>query len=230
MKVDRSKLVRGLNLVTIAGINQIVVGKDGRVCFNSPDGSVVVYGNVGITDLGFDVALPDISLFVRMIKRFSAPEIDVKYDQNCFQMSADRIQWKYLAGAAEIFQTLDPNAIAAMIQSVQFMCQVPVDLLKKISGIQATVKAAYIHFYAQGGQLNVVVGDVGTYSGTTQIDVHAPTDFDIKLPADRFIEIVDRVDRPHVTLGFGVSPDRAFLQVQIEDFSWILASVTVEEA
>lgn len=224
MLVDRALIMRALNIVAVSGIDSIVISQDGSVCHPSPDRTVIVYGNTKVGTLDADWALPDISLFTRMLKAFSSPSIDIVRQKNSFNMVGDGIQWRYRLGNKESLQVLQPDIVQEVVDSIKHTVTVTIDAMKKIVSIQSTVRAAYIHFIAKEGHFKVQVGEAETYSGVIDLEAAFDTEFDVKIPADKFTEIVEKLDAPSIVLGFALEGRKA-IRVSLPEFSWVLGAV-----
>jgi len=224
MQIDRALLMRGLGIASVAGINQIVITKDSNVCHPAPDRTVFVYGNLRVEGLDNDWVLPDIGLFMRMLKSFTSAQIEITRDKSCFRMVADGIQWKYRLGNKDTIQSVSPDAVSELLETLHMGTTVSVDVMKRLASIQSIVKAAYIHFIAKDGQFKVVVGEEETYAGTIDLEASMEENFDLKIPADRLVEIVALIDNPAVDLKFGVK-DKKVIQIALPDYSWIIGAV-----
>ena len=224
MRIDRSMVLRALNLVSISGINEVVINQDGTVCHPSPDRTLFVYGNLELEGLDEAWAIPDISLLQRMLKQFQSPEIDVSRNRNSFLMQADGIRWNYRLGSVDAIQKLKSDAIEEVLANMDFSCTVTVDVLKKIQSIQSVVKASYIHFVSKEGKFFVMVGERDTYAGTTELELSPKMDFDLKVPADRLIGVIEKIDDPKVSLQFWCGTKK-LIRVQMPTFGWIIGAI-----
>ena len=224
MQIDRAAVMRGLSVVNVNGIEQIVIFKDGTVCAASPDRTVFVYGNIGVGELDEDWALPDIGLFQRMLKSFTSAKIDIVRQRNSFSMTGDGIQWRYRLGNKEILQTLKPEDLDKVLKSMKQPVDISIDVMKRLAGIQSTIRASYIHFVSHGGSFKILVGEADTYSGSIDLEVSPKDDFDLKIPADRLTTIIDKLDEPSVTLRFGVDSVKA-VRVALPKFSWLIGAI-----
>lgn len=224
MRIDRPLIIRGLDLVSVSDINRIVVRKDGSVCHHSPDRTAFVYGNLEVGQLDEDWALPDIQLFIRMLKTFTSTDVEITRSRNSFIMRADGVEWSYRLGSVDVIQTLEPSQVESLLATMSVKCSVAVDTLKKICGIQSVVKAAYIHFVSKEGKFKVVVGEKDTYAGSTPLEVNPDRDFDVKVPAEKFVELVGKLDCPSLELQFCLE-ERKVLRLAMPNFSWLLGCV-----
>ena len=224
MRIDRAIVMRGLNIVGVSGIDQIVITKEGNVCHPSPDRTIFVYGNLRIKGMDEDWVLPDLSLFARMLKSFTSATVEITRVKSSFQMVGDGIQWKYRLGNREVIQSIDSEVVADLLSSLELGTTVSVDVMKRLASVQSIIKAAYIHFVAKKGKFHVIVGEEETYNGVIDLEASFDEDFDLKIPADRLIEIVDKIDNPTVELKFGTG-NKKIIQVALPDFSWIVGAV-----
>jgi len=216
-------VLRALDIISVSDISQIVITKDGNVCHPSPDRTVIVYGNTRLK-LDEDWALPDIGLFAGMLKAFVSANIDLVRSRNSFSMVGDGINWRYRLGSKEVLQVIQPEVVEDLLESLEPAISVSIDALKKIAGIQSTIRAAYIHFISKDGRLFCQVGEADTYSGTIDLETNPKNDFDIKIPASRFVEIVGKVDSPSVSISFGLE-GRKVIRIALSEFSWIIGAL-----
>jgi len=225
MQIDRAAVMRGLELVTVSGINRIVISKEGKVCHPSPDQTVLIYGNLELGELDDAWALPDISLFLRMLKVFTATHVDLVRGRNCFTMAAEKVKWTYRLGNAEAIQTLAASVVEGIISTLTQPIELSIDFLKKVCGIQAVIHAKFIHFVSHDGKFGIVVGEKETYAGSTDVDHSLDNDFDIKIPADRFTEIVGKIDEPVVGVRFNLTENKRAIRIGMSKFSWIIGGI-----
>ena len=224
MQIDRALLMRGLNIASVAGINQIVINKDSTVCHPAPDRTGFIYGSLRVKGLDDDWVLPDIQLFMRMLKSFTSGTIEIVRDKSSFRMVADGIQWQYRLGNRDTIESVPADAVGELLESLKMGTTVSVDVMKRLASIQSIIKAAYIHFISAKGKFKVVVGEAETYAGTIDLKASMKEDFDLKVPAERLTEIVDKIDNPTVELKFGVEGKKV-IQIALPDFSWIVGAV-----
>ena len=223
MLIDRALVLRALDIVSVSDISQITISKDGNVCHISPDRTVIVYGNTKLK-LDEDWVLPDIGLFVGMLKAFISPNIDVVRSRNSFSMVGDGIQWRYRLGNKDAIQVIQPDVVEDLLSTLEPPTFVSIDTMKKIAGIQSTIKAAFIHFISKDGNFRVQVGEHDTYSGTIDFEYNPKEDFDVKIPANRLVEVVGKIDSQSVNIRFGLT-GRRVVRVELPEFSWIIGAV-----
>lgn len=220
MQLDRSKLLRGLDLVNVGGIEQVVVAKTGEVRQISSDRIIIAQGNLGVGGFEDEWTLPDISLFARMLKSFTSSTLEVTRARNSFEMVAGGIKWRYRLGDASLIARIEAEKIDQIEASLKHSVTTTVDVLKRISEIQGVVKAAYIHFVSKEGKMEVLIGESDTYSGSISLESSQPEDFDLKIPATRFVEIISKIDSTSVVVKFGKA-----IKIEMPDFSWYIGTV-----
>jgi len=224
MRIDRSMVLRALNLISVSDITDVVINQDGTVCHPSPDRTLFVYGDLELEGLDEAWAIPDIGLLQRMLKQFQSPEIDVSRSRNSFLMQADGIKWNYRLGSQEAIQKIQSDAVEQILADMAFSCTVTVDVLKKVQRIQSVVKAAYIHFVSKEGKFFVVVGEKDTYAGATDLELSPEIDFNLKVPAGRLIEVIEKIDDAQVSLQFWCGTKK-LIRVQMPKFGWIIGAI-----
>lgn len=224
MKLSKLGLLRCLNLVSVFGINQIVISAEGNVCHPAPDRTIIVYGNTGLKDLDEEWVLPDIELLNRIVKSMPSDEVDIVRDKNSFKMESDNVQWKYRLGNKEVIQTTPVDIVEDLIGSLKIGVSVPTTTMKKLSEIENTLKAPYLRFVSKEGKLQFVVGEEENNSGSLEMNQDLGAEFALKIKADRFVEIVDRIDSPNVDIKFGIETKK-YVQIAMPGFSWIIGGV-----
>ena len=224
MEIDRVLVSRGLELVGVGGINDIIVDKDCNVAHKNPDQTVYISGNLGFGSLSEEWVLPDIQLFVRIMKTFSSQFISVKKTRNCFDIVGDDVHWRYRLGNSEFFKVVEGSKVAKLSEQFKVSCEMSVDILKKVESINAVIKAEYISFISSKGTFRVVVGDETTYSGTVGLNYGFEDDFQIKVASDTLIEIIGKIDLPSVLIGFAYK-DTKMLRIALGEFKWMVGAV-----
>jgi len=225
MRADRAKILRGLGLVTVGDISAIAISQQGEVCARSTDAVNIVVGNVGIEDMDENWALPDVALFIRMLRSFTSAKIEIVRKRSSFALSGDGVEWKYRLGNYESLATTSLDDVIGAIGKPKLSIPTTVDTLKRISTTQSVVCAEYIHFVSNDGKIKVVVGEEDTYSGIIDLEVSPEMDFEIKVPAARFVEIVSKIDEPNIKLQFHVDKAKV-IRFAMSKFSWLVGAVT----
>lgn len=222
--LDLAITLRGLNLLLVQDINAVKIRKDGYAAVKTQDNTVVCYGQTGIK-FDEDLYLPDIQLFIRMLKQFYSNTIEIRKDRGQLVLQADGITWRYRLGDDEVISEVPMEKLQLLESMLAHTFTLTIEQLKKITTVQGVMKARYIYFTAPENRLKVTVGEHNTYSASLDLEQTAtfPTE-GLRVPADRFIEVISKIDEPKATLRFSFEP-KSVVCVSISDFNWMLGAV-----